>query len=405
MSLLLRSVTVPSVDGTAPEVCDLRIDGERIVDRGQLALTDQDEVIDGSGYLVLPAPAEPHAHLDKALTADEVHNETGDLLGAIQAWITHRETLTVSNIAERATRAVKLGVSNGVTAFRTHVDLGSGIDLTGLQALQQVKADVAHLARVEIVGLIGCPLTGVAGAEHRAIIAEAIAAGLDVVGGVPHLDPDSAACTKILFDLAGEAGLPLDLHTDENLRPDSLDLEILADIVLDSGFDQSVTASHCVALGIQDEITQQRVAAKTATAGISVITLPQTNLFLQARDTPVAPPRGLTALMALRAAGVNVAGGADNLQDPFCTVGRGDPLETASLLVMAGHLTPTDAYDAVSNRARTVLGMSTVGAEVGSVADILMIRAASLREAVATASTNRIVIRAGRIVFRQTELL
>jgi cytosine deaminase len=45
-----------------------------------------------------------------------------------------------------------------------------------------------------------------------------------------------------------------------------------------------------------------------------------------------------------------VAGGADNLQDPFNVVGRADPLETAALLVMAGHLDPATAYDLVATR-------------------------------------------------------
>ena len=42
---------------------------------------------DLGGWLLLPAMAEPHAHLDKALTADMVPNPKGDLMGAIDAWI------------------------------------------------------------------------------------------------------------------------------------------------------------------------------------------------------------------------------------------------------------------------------------------------------------------------------
>lgn len=398
MSLLLRGATLGQLD-TSSEQLDLRLDEGRLVAVGQLSVEPDDEVLDAAGYLLLPAPVEPHAHLDKALTADQVINKTGDLMGAIEAWIAHRSTLSVGDIVARATAAVELGVSNGVTAFRTHVDLGTGIGLTGLEALQQVQANMAGLVSIEIVGLIGCPLTGAEGAEHRAIIADAIAAGLDIVGGVPHLDADSAECTRLLFDLAANNDLPLDLHTDENLRPDSLDLELLADLVLDSGFARPVTASHCVALGMQPEVVQRRVAEKVAAAGISVLVLPQTNLFLQARQTTVAQPRGLTALGALQKAGVNVAGGADNLQDPFCTVGRGDPLETASLLVMAGHLTPEAAYDAVSNRARKAMNLDPVTFAAGSPADFLLIRATSVRQAVASAPADRLVIRAGQVVW------
>ncbi len=106
------------------------------------------------------------------------------------------------------------------------------------------------------------------------------------------------------------------------------------------------------------------VAEQVAAAGISVIALPHTNLFLQGRESPGRACRGrVTAVKALRAAGVNVAAGADNLQDPFNPVGRGDPLETAGLMVMAAHLLPADALDMVSVAARTAIGL---GAQPGS---------------------------------------
>ena len=58
-----------------------------------------EETLDLAGFLLLPAAAEPHAHLDKALTADRVLNPAGDLLGAIIAWRAYRPTLTVDDIA------------------------------------------------------------------------------------------------------------------------------------------------------------------------------------------------------------------------------------------------------------------------------------------------------------------
>jgi len=103
-------------------------------------------------------------------------------------------------------------------------------------------------------------------------------------------------------------------------------------MVLD-GFAHSATASHCVSLGMQDAPRQREIAELVAGAGIGVVALPHTNLYLQGRGS--APmPRGLTAVAALRDAGVNVAAGADNLQDPFNPMGRGCPFETASLMVL-----------------------------------------------------------------------
>ncbi len=343
------------------------------------------------GYLVLPAPAEPHAHLDKALTADRVDNPAGDLDGAIRAWTAHRPSITKADFVERATRASLMGLANGSTSVRTHVDIGADGGPTAVEAIIEVREALAGRVDLQVVGLIGLPTSGAAGAGNRSALLEAIDLGIDVVGGAPHLDDDPRAATDWLFDVAGDRGLPLDLHTDENLRPDSLDLEYLAEIVTASGFPHPVVASHCVSLGIQPLDVQSRVADKVAAAGIGVVALPQTNLFLQARGDRMAPARGLTALATLAEAGVRVAAGADNLQDPFCLVGRADPLETAALLVMAAHLTPEQAYDAVSSGARSVMGLDPSG-------DLLAIRAASLREAIASAPLDRVVVRGGVVV-------
>lgn len=344
-----------------------------------------------AGYLLLPAPAEPHAHLDKALTADLVPNPAGDLMGAIHGWIAHRETLDTADFVERAERAARMSLANGFTAIRTHVDLGVDIGTTAVEALIEVRGRLAGLVDIQIVGLTGRPSGGSSGADNRAILRDAIAMGLDVVGGCPHLDEDPVACTNDLLAVAGEAGLPIDLHTDETLDPSHLELELLAKAVLSTGFESGATASHCVSLSMQTEAVQKRVAATVAEAGVNVVALPQTNLFLQARGMKTAPPRGLTATAALDEAGANVCAGADNLQDPFCTVGRADALETAALMVMAGHDTPQLAYERVSSMARKAIGMPANG-------DVLAIRASTVREAVASASSDRIVIRNGVVV-------
>jgi len=354
-------------------------------------VTELEATLVAAGYLLLPAPAEPHAHLDKALTADLVPNPAGDLMGAIHGWIAHRETLDKADFVARAERAARMSLANGFTAIRTHVDLGVDIGTTAVEALIEVRDRMAGLVDIQIVGLTGRPSGGPSGADNRAVLRNAIAMGLDVVGGCPHLDEDPVACTNDLLAIAGEAGLAIDLHTDETLDPSHLELELLAKAVLSTGFEHRATASHCVSLSMQTEAVQQRVAVTVAEAGVNIVALPQTNLFLQARGIRTAPPRGLTATAALDGAGVNVCAGADNLQDPFCTVGRADALETAALMVMAGHDSPELAYERVSTKARQAIDMPANG-------DLLAIRAATVREAVASASPDRIVIRNGTIV-------
>jgi cytosine deaminase len=378
---------------------DVRLTGDRIAAvAGALAPDPGELVVDLAGHVLLPAPAEPHAHLDKALTADRVPNPDGDLMGAIRAWLAYRPTLTVDDIAERAARAVRMLVANGTTAIRTHVDVGADIGTRGIEALLRTRWAVADLVDVQIVALPSVPTTGELGVANRAALEDAVTIGADVVGGCPHLEAEPLVALERSLDLAAVTGRPVDFHTDETLDAAVLHLADLADLVTKTGFPHRVAASHCVSLGMQELDTQREVSDRVAAAGVAVVTLPQTNLFLQGRDRSTAVPRGLTAIRPLLAAGATVAAGADNLQDPFNLVGRADPLETAALLVMAGHLTPDDAYHAVSTASRAAMGLEPVVVAPGSPAELLAVPAASLREAIAAAPAGRVVIHRGRIV-------
>ena len=392
--MLLRAATLA---GGAQ--VDVRLDGPTIAEVAPLlAPRDGEVVLDLRGYLLLPAPAEPHAHLDKALTADRVVNPTGDLYGAIVAWTEFRAGLGFDDIVERATRAALLLLSNGATAIRTHVDVAPNIGLMGVEALAKVRDELADRLDLQIVALVAPPVGGPDGRPQQARLREAIDAGADVVGGCPHIDPDPLGCVEACFAVAAETGRPIDLHTDETLDPQRLDVRDFAALVHRTGFDLGATASHCVSLGVQQPEQQRAIAEEIAAAGLGVVALPQTNLFLQGRDRPTATPRGLTALRPLLAAGAVVAAGGDNLQDPFNLVGRGDPLEAASLLVAAGHLQPDEAYEAVSASSRAVMGLAPVAVVPGAPAELLAIRASTVREAVALAPADRIVFHRGAIV-------
>ena len=83
-------------NSTAAELCiqnayipgrglsDISIDQGKIISFSEPGETlAYNEVHDLKGWLLVPAMAEPHAHLDKALTADIVPNPSGELMGAI----------------------------------------------------------------------------------------------------------------------------------------------------------------------------------------------------------------------------------------------------------------------------------------------------------------------------------
>lgn len=344
--------------------------------------------------------AEPHAHLDKALLASSTTNETGDLLGAIDAMNLAMSTGQFSrqSLVARATAALEMLIAHGVTAVRTHVNVGDGFGAAYVEAVMEARSQCRDLIDVQIVALTHSPLAGAAGAANRVALAAALAAGVDLVGACPHLDSDPAGCLAVVFDAAEEAGLGIDLHTDETLDPAVLTLREMARTVQQRGFPHPVAASHCVSLSMQTLDVQRGVAAEVAAAGISVIPQPQTNLYLQSRGATTAAPRGLAPIDVLREAGVLVAAGGDNVQDPFNPIGRGDPLETAALLVLAGHQLPDVAYRMVSNDAREVMGLERVEMQVGDPADFVVMSVGSAREAIAMAGHNRLVFKAGRLV-------
>lgn len=383
-------------------VCDVAINGGVIAEIGPRLDAHHDTVVDLTGHLLTVSFVEPHAHLDKAFLADRIHNPVGDLMGAIEGLDAVRDTITHSDTVDRATAAARLLSRNGVTHVRTHADTTLANGLLSVEALLETKQRCSSFIDIQVAMLLEWPLTGAASADRRLLAREAVSAGIDVIGGCPHLDDDPRGAVEYLLELALEHGLPLDLHADENLRPDSSDLEHLADMMLSSGVNHRVNASHCVSLSTRSSADINRIADKTAQCGISVTALPQTNLFLQARGMATQVPRGIAPVNILRAAGVTVAAGADNLQDPFNPMGRADPLEIASLLVTAAHVPVGDAFDMVTRDSHIVVRNAEPSVSVGERANLVAIPATTIRESLAMGPADRIVIRDGLVVTDET---
>ncbi len=347
--------------------------------------------LDLRGYVLLTAAADPHAHLDKARSWDAIRPPMGDLELAIASWRAHTATMDEADVAARAEAQALAMLAQGTTAIRTHVDiLTSGDPLRGVRALVAVRERLAHLMDLELVALAGPD-------APDAAVEAALDAGIDAVGGAPHLAPDPDADLRRLLAIAERRGVPVDLHTDESLEgPDTL--LTLARLV--RGWSQNVSAGHCVRLGMMTPAELAPVIEEVVASRVGIIANPITNLYLQGWEHPVGTPRGLTALGPLLAAGARVAAGADNVRDPFNPLGRGDALETAMLLVVAGHLTIDEAYGLVSTGAREVMALPVAGPVVGAAAELLAVRAGSLAEVVASAPADRIVVHAGRVVAR-----
>lgn len=357
------------------------------------AATHSDSTLDLDGFLLLTAPAEPHAHLDKALSWDLIEPPMGDLVLAIESWKRYSATMSTESIADRARRQALAMLSNGITAIRCHVDVLTGDEpMRGVRALVRVREELKELLDLELVALAGPNVP-----SHQVL--EAIELGVDLVGGAPHLADDPDADLRRLLAIAEAQGIGVDMHTDESLDG-ALTLRTLASVVRGWPSTRPVTAGHCVRLGTLEAAELAEVVAEIVQSDIGIVTLPITNLYLQGWEHPVSTPRGLTAVRALLDAGVRLGAGADNVRDPFNPVGRSDALETASLLVTAGHFTLDEAYAAVSSGARSVMSLPEAGVAVGAKAELLAVRGVSLSDVVAGASADRYVVHAGRLVAR-----
>lgn len=395
-------VTGGSIRGGPVE--SILFQGSRIEAMGaeaeRLALGTPMERLDLSGYVLLPAACEPHAHLDKAMLVDRTASPSGTLLGAIEATRAAYSSMTPVDVRERALHSLRIAVRRGFTAVRTHVNCEAGLGLDAVTALLALRQEVRAVVDVQVVAMAGQQITGSDGTQNRRLLEEALDAGVDGVGGAPALDTDPSSAVRFLVQLAAERTIAVDLHLDETLDRASQTIRTFALEVEAHDLAGMATASHCVSLGQQEPDVAREIATSLAAAGISVVTLPQTNLYLQGRDHETMVPRGLTAVSILRSAGVNVAGGGDNWRDAFNPTSRIDPLETASLLVVAAHLNPSDAYDAVSSCARRAIGLAPGGIIVGDETDLLAVRGPSFSEVIANASDDRVVLRQGRIVAR-----
>src|SRR5215831_8816610 len=67
MGIVLRNAVLADLDPPRVEVGSLRIDGDQIVDRGNVSAASGDEVIDCGGAVVLPGMVNGHTHLYSAL--------------------------------------------------------------------------------------------------------------------------------------------------------------------------------------------------------------------------------------------------------------------------------------------------------------------------------------------------
>ncbi|HKT96538.1 MAG TPA: amidohydrolase family protein [Paraburkholderia sp.] len=345
------------------------------------------EVVDLKGHLVLPGFVDGHIHLDKSFVGD--------------GWRPHRVAATLRErladekaalasaapIAQRADALIRQVASFGTMAMRSHVDVDATTGLTHLHAVMEAREKWRGIVDIELVAF---PQAGVVSCPGTADVLDAAAReGVDVVGGIDPttLDGDAEGQLDIVFGIAQKRGVKIDIHLHEPGEQGIEQLHRIAARTRATGLEGRVSVSHAYALGdvVPDKVA--RIADALAAAGVSIMT--------NAPGDRAFPP-----ILPLRAAGVRVFSGNDNIQDAWWPYGNGDMLQRAMLLgYRSGFYTDEAllvALDMATEAGAAVLGKRDYGLKPGNEASFVILKAPNAAAAVAAAPAERVIVRRGQ---------
>ena len=384
------------------ELLDIRIDSDgRIADIGPSLPSDDSQILPVAGQLVLPGLVDMHQHLDKSRTRALLDNPSGTLMGASAAYRALAPSVTKEQMIARAKRTVEACSTHGTVAIRSHTNIDPQTGVRGVEAMVELRAQCAAFMRIQVVGHVTSGATSML-PESDAWLRQAIDLGIDAIGGVPAFSSEPIALLKLLFDSAERSGLPLDMHIDEHLDAGRAMFSELAKMTRAYGLAGRVVAGHSSALSAMAPDEAQRTIDELREAGVGIVTLPAANLFLQGREADRLPPRGLTRVKELLAAGVPLAAASDNIQDPFVPSGSGDLLEIGRWTLLAGQLGLSDlrqVFEMVSSVPAQMIGLGADwGIRQGARADLLIARVETIDDLVAEGALERTVMIEGRVV-------
>lgn len=350
--------------------------------------------VDVAGALVVPSFIDGHIHLDKTLLGLPFmpHRRGASVADRIALEKQIRADLTLS-VSERGARLIETIVPLGTGRVRSHVDIDLEAGLSHLEQLLGLRERFAGLLDIQIVAFPQSGILRSPGVE--ALLDEALRAGADLVGGLDPalIDGDVSKHLDIVFGLGDKHGVGVDIHLHE---PGQLGLFTLREIAARTralGLPGRVAVSHAFSLGEALDIAPTLDAL--AEAGVAIAT-----------NAPGPVP--MPPVKRLASKGILVFAGSDNIRDAWSPYGNGDMLERAGLVgYRQGLLADEDidlAFAMITTNAAKALGVGDYGVVPGASADLVVLDATSVPEAVAGRAARRLVLKSGNIVARDGAL-
>lgn len=387
-SLLIRNVRPM---GASP--VDVLVRDGRIAETGAALSTPADAAVEeGGGALLLPGLVEGHTHLDKTLWGmDWYCNEVGaKLIDKIENERAFRHA-SGHDAAAQSLVLAKAFLARGTTRLRTHVDVDTQAGLRHLEGTLRTRQTLCELLQIQVVAF---PQSGLLGRPGTAeLLGQALAQGADVLGGLDPcaIDGDPVRSLDVLFGVADRHQRPLDIHLHEPGAMGAFSLDLILQRTEALGMQGKVAVSHGFCLGDLGERERDALLARMARLGVVLV-------------TSAPPSRSVPPLMACRKAGVTVLGGNDGIRDTWSPYGNPDMLERAMLIGMRYNLRRDDeidvALDTVTHAGARGCGFEAYGLDAGCRADLVLVDAQTVAQAMVARPVRRLVVAGGRVVAR-----
>ena len=392
--LLLQGCRLP--DGRLVDLGTL--DG-KINEIGSLTGRPSHRAVDCGGLVLTPGLVDAHIHLDKAFLSERAPSVEGTVAEALRVTAEAKRRFTVDDIRARARRALDQAVRAGTTAMRSHVEIDPIVGLKGLEALTELKREYARAIDLQLCAFAQEGILQSPGTE--ALLERALSNGADLIGGCPYNDTDAHAQIDIVFRLAREFDVDVDFHIDFFDEPEHMDVLYVAEQTARWGWQGRVAVGHASELGALEPEELDRAAAILKDAGVGVIILPATDLYLMGRKDVRNVRRGLAPAKRLLAAGVTVAVATNNILNAFTPMGTGDLALMGYLMTAAAHMgTERDVGDILAMLTEypaRMLRLPEHGLRIGARADLVLWETERAAEAVTTMAPRWLVVKAGRL--------
>ena len=347
--------------------------------------------IDGRNLLALPGFVNAHAHVDKSWWGKRwvSGGGAGGTEGRIAYERAERHGLGLPSVASTR-RVLAEFLRHGTTDVLSHVDVDPGVGLRGIEVVREAVASFKGAIRIELVAF---PQDGVLrrpGVDR--LLRQAVDDGVRVIGGLDpgSIDRDPAGQLDLLFGMATEHGVALDIHLHDTAELGLFQIELIIERTLRHGMQGRVTISHGFALAQLPADRQQPLLDQLAGADIALATV-----------TPVNQPA--LPLRAIAERHIRFGLRTDGIRDLWSPFGDGDILRLTSTLARKNAFVRDEdlelALDVALGRAGNLFDAGPrPDLAVGAPASVVLVAAGTLAEAVAGVPVRQTVIAYGQPV-------